>query len=200
MSEQPKEITGQVPGSTDLTAGMLLRKAREATGLHIAALAVAIKVPVKKLEALEADRLGELPDAVFVRALAGSMCRALKIDPAPVLSRLPQSVLPKLSRDERGINMPFRSQGIFNGSSVWSFVSRPAALWVIGLLVAALLVLYFPEVHTTAWNAASAPATTTGSSGTPVDAQIRLGRTPPECRSASPAGAAAAPGTAAHRT
>lgn len=37
------------------TAGALLRQARESTGLHIAALAVAMKVPVKKLEALEAE-------------------------------------------------------------------------------------------------------------------------------------------------
>jgi cytoskeleton protein RodZ len=175
MSDQPNVTTGQMSNSTDPTAGMLLRKAREATGLHIAALAVAIKVPVKKLEALEADRLGELPDAVFVRALAGSMCRALKIDPAPVLSRLPQSVLPKLDRDVRGINMPFRSQGMLYGSSLWSFVSRPAALWVIGLLVAALLVLYLPEVHTTAWKAEGAPATAIGSPVNPVDVRPPAG-------------------------
>ncbi|WP_457306933.1 helix-turn-helix domain-containing protein, partial [Polaromonas sp. P5_E6] len=38
------------------TAGTLLREAREAAGIHIAALAVSLKVPVKKLEALELDR------------------------------------------------------------------------------------------------------------------------------------------------
>ena len=43
-------------------AGALLRQAREASGLHIAALAVLLKVPVKKLEALESDRLDLLPD------------------------------------------------------------------------------------------------------------------------------------------
>jgi len=41
-------------GLQNLTAGMMLRKAREASGLHVAALAVSMKVPVKKLEALEA--------------------------------------------------------------------------------------------------------------------------------------------------
>ena len=159
MSELSKATEELSPQSGEPSAGTLLRKAREATGLHIAALAVAMKVPVKKLEALEADRLGELPDAVFVRALAGSMCRALKIDPAPVLSRLPQSVMPKLDRDERGINMPFQTPGLQYGNSLLTFVSRPAALWVIGLLVAALVVLYFPEVHTTA-SKAVVPAVT----------------------------------------
>ncbi|HPH15047.1 MAG TPA: helix-turn-helix transcriptional regulator, partial [Burkholderiaceae bacterium] len=71
----------------EVSAGALLRQAREAAGLHIAALAVSLKVPVKKLEALESDRLDLLPDAVFARALASSMCRALKIDAAPILER-----------------------------------------------------------------------------------------------------------------
>ena len=46
VSTQSVEIAG-------LTAGSILRSAREAAGLHVAALAVAIKIPVKKLEALE---------------------------------------------------------------------------------------------------------------------------------------------------
>ncbi|MDB5966089.1 MAG: hypothetical protein JWQ72_2589, partial [Polaromonas sp.] len=79
------------------SAGSLLRRAREAAGLHIAALALALKVPVKKLEALEADRYDELSDAVFVRALAASVCRNLKIDPAPVLQRLPATATPRLA-------------------------------------------------------------------------------------------------------
>ncbi|MBU7575138.1 MAG: helix-turn-helix domain-containing protein, partial [Hydrogenophaga sp.] len=58
---------------------VLLRAAREAAGLHIAALAAALKVPVKKLEALEAGRYSELPDLTFARALASSACRHLKV-------------------------------------------------------------------------------------------------------------------------
>ena len=60
-----------------LSAGTILCQAREAAGLHIAVLAVSLKVPVAKLEALETDRLDELPDAVFARALAASVCRQL---------------------------------------------------------------------------------------------------------------------------
>ena len=67
------------------SAGRLLREAREKQGLHIAALAAAIKVAPKKLELLESDRFDALPDATFTRALAQTVCRALKIDPAPVL-------------------------------------------------------------------------------------------------------------------
>ena len=71
------------------SAGALLRAARERQGMHVAALAAAIKIPQRKLEALESDRLDELPDATFARALALTVCRALKIDPAPVLAVLP---------------------------------------------------------------------------------------------------------------
>jgi cytoskeleton protein RodZ len=74
-----------------VTAGTLLRHAREAQGLHIAALAAALKVPQRKLEALERDEYGALPDPSFTRALALSVCRSLKIDSAPVLALLPKT-------------------------------------------------------------------------------------------------------------
>src|SRR3989338_10209706 len=116
------EFAGQLSGDLAMTqeeslqdepgvsAGSLIRQAREAAGLHIAALAVALKVPVKKLEALEADRLDLLPDAVFVRALAASVCRTLKIDAGPVLALLPQTGKPNLGQQSAPINAPFRSQ------------------------------------------------------------------------------------------
>ena len=58
------------PTSDDASAGAMLRAAREQQGLHIAALAAAIKVTPRKLDALEHDRWDELPDATFTRALA----------------------------------------------------------------------------------------------------------------------------------
>ncbi|GAB4089884.1 helix-turn-helix domain-containing protein [Hydrogenophaga soli] len=71
------------------TSGQLIRAAREAAGLHIVALAAALKVPVRKLEALEGDRWDELTDATFARALASSVARHLRMDPAAVLAGLP---------------------------------------------------------------------------------------------------------------
>jgi cytoskeleton protein RodZ len=130
-----------------LSAGALLRQARETAGLHVAALAVSMKVPVKKLEALEADRLDLLPDAVFVRALASSVCRALKIDPAPVLLRLPQTVIPRLDNGQRGINEPFHVSGHASQLSMPEFLAKPA-VWVVAVLLAGAAVLIaFPEVQ-----------------------------------------------------
>lgn len=128
------------------SAGALLRSAREAAGLHIAALAVSLKVPVKKLEALESDRLDLLPDAVFVRGLASSVCRSLKIDSAPVLSQLPQTIVPRLASDESGLNMPFRAPGDAARVSMGEQISRPGLLVALVFVVGALVLVFLPSL------------------------------------------------------
>ena len=131
-----------------ISAGGLLKQAREAAGLHIAALAVALKVPVKKLEALESDRFDLLPDAVFVRALASSVCRTLKIDAAPVLQQLPQTSSLKFTYQGAGINAPFRAPGDGPGPSIWTQISRPAVLAGLILLMGALVLIFLPALKT----------------------------------------------------
>jgi cytoskeleton protein RodZ len=58
--------------------------------MHIGLLSTTLKVPVRKLELLESDQFDQLHDATFVRALALSVCRVLKCDPAPILGALPR--------------------------------------------------------------------------------------------------------------
>lgn len=124
---------GDAPDS-QASAGALLRAARQAQGLHIAALATTLKVPPRKLEALEADRYGEFQGTTFVRALAQAACRALKIDPAPVLDRLPDIDSGNLSQLERGLNAPFRERGARRESSDIPGASL-AAIGVVALLL-----------------------------------------------------------------
>ena len=147
QSEQGEAATADETSSPQTTAGALLRQAREAAGLHVAALAVSMKVPVKKLEALEADHFELLPDAVFVRALAASVCRTLKIDPTPVLALLPQTSAPQLKPDEWGINAPFRAPGDMKTVSVWDQLSRPGVLAALALLAGALVLIFFPAME-----------------------------------------------------
>lgn len=146
MSEAPPAPVGagDAGGSDGPSAGALLRRAREAAGLHIAALAVSLKVPVRKLEALEADRLDQLPDAVFVRGLASSVCRALKIDPAPVLSRLPQTTTPRLDADRVGINAPFRAASDVRSGAGLERLGKPMLAAVALLLAGALAIVFWP--------------------------------------------------------
>jgi cytoskeleton protein RodZ len=147
--EQPLHKGAGAPpaGEPLVSAGTLLRQAREAAGLHIAALAVALKVPVKKLEALEDDRPDLLPDAVFARALAASVCRTLKIDAAQVLALLPQTGKPSLAYPQTRINTPFRSPGDGPGPSMWAQISRPAVLAGLLLLLGALVLIFLPAVQ-----------------------------------------------------
>ena len=140
-----------------VSAGTLLRQAREAAGLHIAALAVSLKVPVKKLEALEAGRLDVLPDAVFVRALAASVCRTLKIDAVPVLALLPQTGKPSLGHQRSSINTAFRSPSDGPGPSLWAQISRPAVLAGLLLLLGSLVLIFLPAVQKQDTAAQSAP-------------------------------------------
>lgn len=123
-----------------------LRQAREATGLHIAALAAALKVPVKKLEALEAGRYEELPDLTFARALASSACRQLKIDAAPILDLIPHAHAPVLGATTDGVNAPFKSdQGGQSASALLARFQSPTA-WITGaILLAALGLAFLPN-------------------------------------------------------
>lgn len=73
------------------TAGALLKAARQQAGVHLAVLSVNLKVPVRQLEALEADQYPADQSPVFARALAASMCRQLRVDPAPILALMPMS-------------------------------------------------------------------------------------------------------------
>ena len=138
------QAAAQAPGEGP-TAGTLLRAGREAAGWHAATLAAALKVPLRKLEALETDRFDLLPDAVFVRALAASVCRTLKLDPAPILQLLPAGGAPRLAASEAGINAPFRSPRDGARPPWVDQVSRPVVLVVVALLLGALAVFLLPS-------------------------------------------------------
>jgi len=84
----PSTPSGTV-SSPPTGAGQLLRQYREAAGLHVVAMAAALKVTRAKIECLEAERYEELPDVAFARALAMSCCRYLGKDSEPVLALMP---------------------------------------------------------------------------------------------------------------
>lgn len=146
----PDEIALNTTAKTNasvVAAGNLLRNAREATGMHVAALAVSLKVPVKKLEALEAGRIDLLPDLTFARALAASVCRNLKIDPLPVLAHFPATGVSRLGAQLPSINTPYRPTGSGSGShiSLQSQILNPSVWAVAVLLVAAVAVVLWPK-------------------------------------------------------
>ena len=160
MSETPESIANP----PTLSAGALLRQARMAQGLHIAALAAAIKVSPRKLELLETDRVAELPDAAFARALALRVCRQLKIDAEPVMERLPHPPGPRLEHVSQGLGAPFQDRPGREPPADKSFLTEPV-VWGPALIIAAAVALYLmpqrllaPLIKQTP--AASAPSST----------------------------------------
>ena len=131
---------------THKTAGEILREAREAHGLHIEMVAAALKVPPQKLMALEADDIGSLPDPVFARALASSVCRALRIDPAPVLAKLPGAPRAPLATADRTLKGKVVSgTPRWNGGRSSGLPSRPLLMVVALLLLGAAVLFWLPQ-------------------------------------------------------
>ncbi len=150
MSEPTQEGLGPLfnaPDASNQGPGELLRRAREAQRISIEVMAAKIKVSVSKLEALESGRFDQLPDANFTRALAMTLCRALKIDPSPVLAGMPAARPATLFSEVPPLNQPFKASrarmALFDHSSSvdWSAFLKPQ--WVApALLLLAAVVLY----------------------------------------------------------
>jgi len=163
------------------SAGDMLRQAREAHGLDVAVVAAALKVPVQKIEALEDDDIDALPDPVFARALAASMCRALRIDPKPVLAKLPDARNPGLH------TRPAMSPGFHTDlhRSPGGGAGSKALLTVVGLLLVGAAALFF------------LPQATLDHLSASVDSFMSRGSSSESAPKAEgPVVAAAAPGTA----
>lgn len=155
----------EAPPVLDQQSLTLLRQAREQAGLALPALAAMLKVPVQRLEALEEGRYHDLPDTTFARALASSVCRVLKLDPAPVLAALPASAAVRLGTSDGALNapMPTRQALLLGGGAKVGPSSRlswTSALAVLMIVVAATLwFLLPPKADTPVADPSGVPAT-----------------------------------------
>ncbi len=140
-------ITSTLPSTT---AGALLRQLREDAGFKLDVLAQALRVSPAKLQALEADRLDDLPDAMFARALALAVCRQLKTDAAPVLALLPgQDVSRLAAKNERGLDFPLDRPSFLPQSSflVVARLFTPLRWAAVAILGLALVIGFWPEIY-----------------------------------------------------
>ncbi|MBS3021206.1 Cytoskeleton protein RodZ [Comamonas sp. PE63] len=148
VEEETMQSEEQAPTPAQTTAGALLRQAREAARMQLPVMAATLKVPQRKLEALEADDYAAFPDHVFMRALAMGMCRTLHIDADPVLALLPRTEIKSLANTGPGINEAVKVRSSFKvtGTSLDSgnSSSRKIAAGVLILLAAAAAVYFVP--------------------------------------------------------
>ena len=203
------------------SAGGMIRDARQAQGVDLASLAAMLKIPLRRLEALENGRHEELQGPTFERALAQAACRVLKIDPKPVLALLPQHERNTLERVTEGINTPFRD-GQGSGGFELPTLMRPVVIIVVLLIVGAIALFFVPESWVArvtrpfmggpaasapadaAAPAAATPSAATGATITPVElpvasavAPASSAAVPAPAASAAPLSAAAVSATAA---
>ncbi|HNN35099.1 MAG TPA: helix-turn-helix transcriptional regulator, partial [Ottowia sp.] len=167
-------------GAGPRSAGQMLRALRESAGVDPALLASAMKVSPQKLDALENDRLDELPDVTFARALASAICRAFGTDPAPVLERMPVSAPGLRPVAQAPINEPFRRSSDGPATVLAGGLSKPLAIGVIALLLGAAALWLLPTlpIQLNAPAPASEPAAT--------DGVVRESVMPPAATSAEP--------------
>jgi cytoskeleton protein RodZ len=189
--------------------GALLRRARQAQGLHIAALAAALKVSQRKLELLENDQVDQLPDVAFARALAQAVCRHLKIEAPPVLALLPTTATaqPALERVTIGLNTPFRERAERHDPE-WPGWLHPRVIAPVLLLGAAAAFLLAPRSWVAQFqlpatlqmptaisgSGAPAPAAAPAPDATPASAAAPATPPPVAADAAAPMAAASTPG------
>ena len=122
----------EVAPAAAVSAGALLRQARQAQGVALEDLAATLKVPVEKLQALEDEDWQRLPDVVFLRALAQTICRTLHLEAAPVLALLPQQKVTALA-PQGGLNASMRERGV--PSILATNTKHSPWPWVVLLLI-----------------------------------------------------------------
>jgi cytoskeleton protein RodZ len=82
-----------------LSAGALLRGARQAAGLSIDAVAQQLKLAPRQVQALEDDDFAQLPGRTFVRGFLRNYARLVRVDPDSVIASLPDAnTAPSLDR------------------------------------------------------------------------------------------------------
>jgi cytoskeleton protein RodZ len=86
-------------GTAALSAGGMLRHARESAGWSIDMVSQQLKLAPKQVQALEADDYAQLPGRTFVRGFMRNYARLLRLDADALLSALPESAAaPSLDR------------------------------------------------------------------------------------------------------
>jgi len=126
-------------GPASASPGVALAAARKAQGLTVEDVAGQLKLSPRQIEALEAERFGDLPGAVFVRGFLRNYARLLHLDPGPLLASADPMLepgVPLVARATSGV-IPQRGR-------------KGAPWWIYG--VAVLAVVLAAAAYETWWS------------------------------------------------
>ena len=141
MENIPENNSGQGDNSGPkqaVSAGKMLREAREKRGLTVAEVAGQIKFAPRQIEALEADDFKNLPEAAFLRGFVRSYAKILRLDAEILLASLPQAKAPALEMTPAAVDVPFPSEQSNRQQNI---------IWLSAATVLALLVAGFSYWH-----------------------------------------------------
>ena len=150
------------PGAAvpELSVGQLLQQARQARALSLQDLSDRLKVPVKRLEALEADQFETGPALQVGRAMVASLARQLGLNPQELLAKMPQAATVSI------VPAPHEGSGSYRpsasaGSRSSRLQSMPRIWWLTGIfLVLAGFVFLLPYAEQWFTSVRSAPDAT----------------------------------------
>jgi len=123
--------------------GRYLASGRERAGLSTEQVAKTTRIPIRFIEAIEGERLDELPGPVYARGFVSTCCRALGLDESPAMEML-AARLRTTGGDARREGARTHSADILVGSRRaspvnWAYLVI-ALVFVVGILVALLTV------------------------------------------------------------
>jgi cytoskeleton protein RodZ len=91
VTEGVDSLAQDAAPDNSVAAGTLLREAREAAGLTVAAVAQQLKLAPRQVTALEDGDFARLPGRTFIRGFMRNYARLLRLDPDAVLAALPDA-------------------------------------------------------------------------------------------------------------
>jgi len=160
--------------SSAVTLGAYLRSLREAKGSSLEDMARSTRVGIRHLEALEEERLADLPSPVFVRGFIRAYCSFLREGPEAALGHYQELAGERAAAE--AASAPPRPRNTRASSSVLLGLALLLVLG-IGLAVLNLTIKRQPETPGAASNMESRPAP--ASAPTPAATPPRAAATPP---------------------
>jgi cytoskeleton protein RodZ len=134
----------------DSHVGITLANARDARGMSIDQLAAQLKISPKKLGLLERGEFEQIEGgSTYVRALCRSVCKALRMDEAAILDRLPSTVRSNLPERDTSLRTPFKEHTMRDAMSMSSSQRKglPPLVWAAAALaILAVLVFSWPWI------------------------------------------------------
>lgn len=149
MSEQANEAStledltqaSGAPPDAPLLPGRQLAAARQSQGWSVEQVAAQLKLAPRQIEAIEADRLEELPSMTVARGFIGTYARLLKIDSAPLLAAVAADLQSPIESIRRQGNLaaPFSTTRLPSMHSRAAPNRKGAMLLALGLVLAVLI-------------------------------------------------------------